>query len=146
MQCTSRPRAGSFFYRLNLSYYLASNPKSPERMPQNRHHGFNENFRRHYRLPEGYMNELEQKMLNRLAEPALKRGRRIWLRILTGAAAVGLVWLAVKPSLHPGGQDRAPYSDSLQVYAPASPAETDETIPDDIITDYLLMDEDELEI
>ncbi len=109
-------------------------------------------FHRHYRLPEDYFQKLESRMQQRLA-PTPRRV--LWRRRILQAAAVLVVGLVAWPlyrNMHTGGfYGTHPATDTVNLHtntrgATTSP-ETNEIdlsdIPDDVIDEYLLVDDDE---
>jgi len=109
---------------------------------------FTENFKRHYRVPEDYMDRLEQQMLQRIQTEAPARQPKRWRKFITVAAASIILFMMIKPFFKTGHQWPDKSQDSLQVYmqTEATNDEGWDEIPDDVIMDYLLMEEDDFEI
>ncbi len=112
-------------------------------------------FHRHYRLPGDYFQTLESRMQQRLAPVP----RRIhWRRRILQVAAVLLVGLVAWPlyrNMHPAGYHTTQVTNDT-VNLPTgtrgktSPVEGGEIdlsdIPDEVIDEYLLMDDEPLSI
>ena len=104
-------------------------------------------FHQHYKVPENYFEEWEQRWPPVAVSPPRRRRLSMWLSMAAASVVVLIAWGLYRQ----GTVSTLPSSaaDTLQVYQPPaeiSSPDTDEDdwdgIPDEVIEDYLLADAD----
>ncbi|NPA46139.1 MAG: hypothetical protein GXO24_02890 [Chlorobi bacterium] len=109
---------------------------------------FPETFRKHYRIPEKYFEDLETRMTARIRHenPRVKRRPYAWVSLAAATVLLLIGWGFYRQMLSAG--DMPPETDSLQVSGPALITRPDNgdndfsDIPDEVIDEYLLAADD----